>query len=313
MSLTPQLLFVDKLAGASTKLYGQGDTHRMAYWLWQDPQCANPEHVVLCVHGLTRQGRDFDELAQTLAKYYTVVCTDVVGRGKSDWLAEAGLYGVPTYASDHVALIAHLKAQHGATTLDWVGTSMGGLIGMAVASLPDGLLALPIRKLVLNDVGPVLSFEGLSRIAQYVGKSRHFESVQQAADAMWTVSQGFGPHTPEQWLQLSKPMVVAADGHYVLHYDPRISEAFKTLAQPGAEALVAQGEAALWAAYDAIRAPTLLLRGALSDLLSADTAQAMGQRGPSAQVLEFDGVGHAPTLIAPNQQQAVMQFLTAGA
>lgn len=305
MSLTPTLLFVDNLPGASL----QSDTHRMAYWLWQDPQCANPQHAVLCVHGLTRQGRDFDELAQSLAKHVTVVCTDVVGRGQSDWLADAALYGVPTYAADHMGLIAQLKAQHGVTTLDWVGTSMGGLIGMAVSSLPDGVLALPIRKLVLNDVGPALSFEGLARIGQYVGKSKPFDSVQAAADAMWAVSSGFGPHTPAQWLALSKPMVVQRDGQFVLHYDPSIAKAFEGLSQPGAQALVEQGEAALWAAYDAIRAPTLLLRGATSDLLSVQTAQAMCQRGPKATLKVFEGVGHAPTLIAPDQQKAVLNFL----
>ena len=305
MSLTPTLLYVENLPAASTR----ADTHRMAYWLWQDPQCANPRHAVLCVHGLTRQGRDFDALAQHLAKHVTVVCSDVVGRGQSDWLAQASLYGVPTYAVDHMGLIAQLKTQHGVATLDWVGTSVGGLIGMALSSLPDGVLALPIRKLVLNDVGPTLSFEGLARIGQYVGKSKPFESVQAAADAMWALSSGFGPHTPDQWLALSKPMVVQRDGQFVLHYDPSIAQAFEGLSAPGAQALVEQGEAALWAAYDAIRAPTLLLRGASSDLLSAQTAQAMCQRGPKATLHVLEGVGHAPTLIAADQQAVVRNFL----
>jgi pimeloyl-ACP methyl ester carboxylesterase len=305
MALTPELLFVDNLPGASTV----ANTHRMAYWLWQDPACANPQHVVVCVHGLTRQGRDFDVLAQALSKHCTVVCTDVVGRGHSDWLSEPMQYAVPTYASDHMALIAQLTKQHGAASLDWVGTSMGGLIGMAVAALPDGVLALPVRKLVLNDVGPALSFEGLARIGAYVGKSPPFASVQDAADAMRVLASGFGPHTPQQWLDLSRPMLRAQGEQFVLHYDPSIAKAFESLSAPGARDAVAQGEAALWAAYDAIRAPTLLLRGADSDLLTQHTAQDMTQRGPRAQLHVFQGVGHAPTLIAPDQQAAVVQFL----
>jgi len=305
MALKPELLFVENLPGASIT----ADTHRMAYWLWQAPQCVNPQHVVLCVHGLTRQGRDFDALASSLAMFCTVVCTDVVGRGRSDWLAEPTQYAVPTYGADHVALIAQLLSKHGATSLDWVGTSMGGLIGMAVASLASGALALPIRKLVLNDVGPSLNFEGLSRIGDYVGKSLQFETIEDAANAMWAASQGFGPHTTAQWLALSKPMLRHKEDGFVLHYDPAIGQAFQALGQPGARELVAQGEIVLWAAYDAISAPTLLLRGAQSDLLSQETALAMTERGPKATLVQFSGVGHAPTLIAADQQQAVRTFL----
>ena len=281
--------------------------HRMAYWQWGNPDAG---HVVLCVHGLTRQGRDFDVLAQELVRLggdaIRVVCVDVAGRGQSEWLKDAALYQVPQYAADMLALLAQLQPK----TLDWVGTSMGGLIGMAVCGQPGLPLPVPVRRLVLNDVGPSLQWQALQRIGTYVGKTGHFESVQQAADAMWAISSSFGPHTPEQWLALSKHMVrpvPGAPGHVQLHYDPSIGDAFRTLTPEGA----AQGEAALWGLYDQITAPTLLLRGAQSDLLSPQTAQAMTERGPRAQLVAFEGVGHAPTLIAPDQLSAVTSFLLA--
>lgn len=281
--------------------------HRMAYWQWGRPDAA---HVVLCVHGLTRQGRDFDVLAQELVRQagdnLRVVCVDVVGRGQSEWLKDSAQYQVPQYAADMLALLAQLQPK----TLDWVGTSMGGLIGMAICGQPGLPLPVPVRRLVLNDVGPALQWQALQRIGTYVGKTGRFESVQQAADAMWAISSSFGPHTPEQWLALSSHMVrpvADAPGHVQLHYDPAIGDAFRTLTAEGA----AQGEAALWGLYDQITAPTLLLRGAESDLLSVQTAQAMTERGPRARLVTFEGVGHAPTLIAPDQLAAVTSFLLA--
>ena len=281
--------------------------HRMAYWQWGRPDAA---HVVLCVHGLTRQGRDFDVLAQELVRKagdsLRVVCVDVAGRGQSEWLKDSAQYQVPQYAADMLALLAQLQPQ----TLDWVGTSMGGLIGMAICGQPGLPLPVPVRRLVLNDVGPALQWQALQRIGTYVGKTGHFKSVQQAADAMWAISSSFGPHTREQWLALSSHMVrpvAGAPGHVQLHYDPAIGDAFRTLTAEGA----AQGEAALWSLYDQITAPTLLLRGAQSDLLSVQTAQAMTERGPQARLVTFEGVGHAPTLIAPDQLAAVTSFLLA--
>lgn len=272
--------------------------HRMAYVEWGDP--ANPR-VLVCVHGLSRQGRDFDTLAQDLASHYRVVCPDVVGRGKSDWLAEPMGYQVPTYVADMVTLVARL----GVEQVDWVGTSMGGLIGMALASLPN----TPVRKLVLNDVGPAIRFEAIQRIAGYLGLPLFWPSPEAAAAALWTVSQGFGPHTPEQWLALTRPQLVPTtkDGvpGFQSHYDPAIAVPVRA-ATPE---LMAAGEALLWQAYDRITAPTLLLRGALSDLLTAETAQAMAQRGPRARLHELPGVGHAPTLVAPDQRAVIRDFL----
>lgn len=288
---------------------GQGISdsgHRMAYWQWGNPKAA---HVVLCAHGLSRQGRDFDVLASHLVKAaqgeIRVICPDVVGRGESDWLKDPMGYQIPTYAADMLALLAQLHAQAAIATLDWFGTSMGGLIGLVVCGQP---LPVPVHKLVLNDVGPAIEWLSIVRIGTYLGVPITFDSVQQGADAMWAISKGFGPHTPEQWLALSRPMlrpVPDAPGKLRLHYDPALAVPFKQ----ASEASTLQGEKTLWQLYDNISAQTLLLRGADSDLLSPATAQAMGQRGPQARLVEFAGVGHAPTVVAANQLAAVADFL----
>lgn len=301
----PQLHYVSCPGPAATRNAPDVVGHRMAYWQWGDP--ANP-HVVLCVHGLSRQGRDFDVLAQALSRGARVVCPDVVGRGQSDWLQDPQAYQIPTYAGDMLALLAQLHQQAPIQTLDWLGTSMGGLIGMAVLGTPGLPLPVPVRRLVLNDVGPVLEWTALQRIGTYLGNTGRFDTLQQAADAMWAISSSFGPHTPQQWLALSQNMVkplVPGEAALTLHYDPNLAAPFRSFSADSAAA----GEAALWALYDNITAQTLLLRGAQSDLLSATTAAAMTQRGPKARLVEFAGVGHAPTLVADAQRDAVVDFL----
>ena len=276
--------------------------HRMAYWQWGDANC---DHVIICAHGLSRQGRDFDILAQALCDAapgkLRVVCPDVVGRGKSDRLKDPMGYQIPQYAADMLALIAQLQPK----TLDWVGTSMGGLIGMVISGQPDLSLPVQVRKLVLNDVGPALEWLAIQRIGLYLGKTGQFETVQQAADAMWAVSSSFGPHTREQWLALSLAMVKPSGMGFALHYDPAIAIPFASATEESTK----QGEAMLWALYDNIKAQTLITRGAQSDLLSAATAQAMTLRGPKAQLVEFEGVGHAPTFVADDQVKAAVDFL----
>ncbi len=281
--------------------------HRMAYWQWGD---ADAGHVLACVHGLSRQGRDFDVLARALVARadhsVRVVCPDVAGRGKSDWLKDPMGYQIPGYAADMLALLGQLHKQAPVDTLDWVGTSMGGLIGMAVCGTPELPLPVPVRRLVLNDVGPEIQWQALQRIGTYLGQTGKFASLQQAADAMWAISTSFGPHTAEQWLALSQAMVKPLpEGGVTLHYDPAIAVPFRALTEETA----AQGQTALWRLYDNIKASTLITRGANSDLLSRQTALAMTQRGPRARLIEFEGVGHAPTLIADNQVEAVASFL----
>jgi pimeloyl-ACP methyl ester carboxylesterase len=279
----------------------------MAYWQWGDGAAA---HVVVCVHGLSRQGRDFDVLARSLVHraggQLRVVCPDVVGRGRSDWLKDPMGYQLPTYVADMLAMLVQLNRHAPVTTLDWVGTSMGGLIGMGLAGTPSLPLPTPVRRMVFNDVGPVVEWKAIERIKAYLGKTGRFESVQQAADAMWAISTSFGPHTPEQWLALSRAMVrELPEGGLTLHYDSAIAVPVQSVTPESA----AQGEAALWQLYDRIKARVLVTRGAESDLFSKDTALAMTQRGPRASLVEFPDVGHAPTFVADNQVEAVALFL----
>lgn len=283
--------------------------HRMAYWLWGDAQAPQ---VVVCVHGLSRQGRDFDVLARRLVQSaggrVRVVCPDVVGRGHSEWLRDPSLYQLPTYTVDMLTLLKSLDAAAPVAWFDWVGTSMGGLIGMAVCGTPDLPLPAPVRRLVLNDVGPVIQWAALQRIGTYLGQGGRYDTIQHAADAMAVISAGFGPHTPEQWLALSQPMVrPLPEGGFSLHYDPGIAVPMRALKQEDAE----KGQATLWALYDHIRADTLLVRGTESDLLSHETALEMTRRGPCARLLEIEGVGHAPTLVTAQQVEPLVSFLLA--
>jgi pimeloyl-ACP methyl ester carboxylesterase len=287
----------------------QGASRRLSYWQWGAPDAA---HAVVCVHGLTRQGLDFDVLAQALLAAadgpLRVICPDMAGRGASDRLSDPHLYQVPTYVADSLQLLAHLHREAPLTVLDWVGTSMGGLIGMVLCGTPDLPLPVPVRRLVINDIGPTMDWQALQRIGAYVGQAGRFETEEQAAQVLAQLSVGFGPHTPEQWMALSRPMLRALpEGGYTLHYDPAIGLPFRAVTEENAR----KGEAALWQAWDHITAQTLLLRGAQSDLLSTTTAQAMTQRGPRARLLEFPGVGHAPTLVSPQQHEPVIAFLLA--
>ncbi|MEY2893631.1 MAG: hypothetical protein RJA98_3539 [Pseudomonadota bacterium] len=268
--------------------------HRMAYWEWGNP--ANPK-VLLCLHGLARQGRDFDSLAQAMQDEYRVVCPDVVGRGQSDWLADPMGYQIPAYVADMVTLLARLNAE----TVHLVGTSMGGLIGFGLAALPGTSLS----RLVINDVGPTIQAEALMRIGAYLGMPVRWNTEAEAVAYLRLISASFGPHTDAQWLSLCRPLLRPDGDGFKLHYDPQIALPFRAITPE----LAALGEAGLWAAWDAMTQPTLLLRGADSDLLSRDTAAAMTARGPRARVVEFAGVGHAPTMVAADQIAVVREFL----
>jgi pimeloyl-ACP methyl ester carboxylesterase len=274
----PQLKFVQCLSASGL--------HRMAYWEWAyrgEDLGHEPAPVLVCVHGLSRQGRDFDVLARRMTDRYRVICPDVVGRGRSDWLLNPAGYQVPSYVSDMVTLLARLDTDQ----VDWVGTSMGGLIGMGLAALPSRS-GHPLRRLVLNDVGPVIAIEALQRIGSYLGLPLHFDTPEQGAAYLWTIAKSFGPGLK-------------------LHYDPQIAAAFAAVTPD----MAAAGSNLMWHVYDAIRCPTLLLRGADSDLLALATAQAMTERGPKAQLHQFAGVGHAPTLVQDDQIAVLREFLLA--
>ena len=271
--------------------------HNMAYKEWGDPK--NPA-VLLCVHGVTRVSDDFDALAAVMSDRYRVICPDVVGRGRSSWLANPLGYQLPQYVSDMVTLIARLDV----TQVDWFGTSMGGLIGMGVAALKGN----PIRKMMLNDIGPTINFAALMRIAQYMGKEVRFPTFEAGVDYIRTIAAPFGPHSDEQWNKLAGDVLrQQKDGQWSRHYDPAIAQAFSTFTEENA----AQSEAALWAIYDAIQCPVLLVRGSESDLLSRETADLMTQRGPRAALTELAGIGHAPTFMQPEQIVLARDFFIA--
>jgi len=271
----------------------------MSYKEWGDE--SNP-NVLLCVHGVTRVGDDFDSMARALANDYRVICPDIVGRGRSGWLKNPQLYRVPQYVSDIVTLLARVLPDGEKQTVDWFGTSMGGLIGLGLASLPDN----PIRKLILNDIGPVLAPMALQRIGDYIGQDLRFDTFAEASKFIRDVSLTFGQHTEEEWHKLASDVLRQdKDGKWVRHYDMGLALPFRSATPESAAA----DEALLWSAYDAIRCPTLLVRGAESDLLSAETAALMTQRGPQATLVEIPDVGHAPTFIHDDQIAIVKQFL----
>ncbi len=281
----------------------------MAWWSWGP---VSAPHVVVCVHGLTRQGRDFDHLARALVArsqgQVQVVCPDVAGRGHSEWLPQAGLYQIPQYAADMLALLGELQQRMPLQKLDWLGTSMGGLIGVVVAGQPGLPLPVPIRRLVLNDVGPAIAWPSVERMQQYVGRYGRCADLQEAAQLLRQLSQGFDAVPEDIWLELCSHMVrQLPEGGLTLHYDPAIGEPIRALTQEAAQA----AEATVWGLYDQIRAQTLLIRGLESDLLTEATAQAMTQRGPRARLVQWAGVGHAPTLTAPEHIDAVADFLLA--
>ena len=271
--------------------------HNMAYKEWGDPK--NPA-VLLCVHGVTRVSDDFDALAAVMSDRYRVICPDVVGRGRSSWLANPLGYQLPQYVSDMVTLIARLDVAQ----VDWFGTSMGGLIGMGVAALKDH----PIRKMLLNDIGPTINYAALMRIAEYMGKEVRFPTFEAGVDYIRTIAAPFGPHSDEQWHKLAGDVLrEQKDGQWIRHYDPALALAFSSFTQESA----AQSETALWAIYDAIQCPVLLVRGSESDLLSRETADLMTQRGPRAALTELAGIGHAPTFMQPEQIALARDFFIA--
>lgn len=277
----------------SVQCAGPHGLHRMHYVEWGDAD--NPK-VLICVHGLTRNCRDFDFLAQALAGEYRVVCPDVPGRGHSEWLQVSDDYGFPLYVADMVTLIARLNS----SVIDWVGTSMGGVIGMLLAAQTGN----PIRRLVLNDVGPVVTGVSLQRIGQYVGNAPPFPDLHVAEQYIRTVSASFGPLTDAQWRHLTlHSLRCRDDGHYVMAYDPELAAPFRKITN--------FVDTDLWGFYDLIKCPVLLIRGAESDLLTADKAQEMTRRGPKATLVEIPGVGHAPMLMDEAQIRVVRDFLTA--
>ncbi len=265
--------------------------HRVVYYDWGDPR---NDRVVVCVHGVGRNGRDFDALARALSSTHRVIAVDMPGRGKSDWLADPNDYVFPTYLTTLTALVA----RSGAERVGWVGTSMGGLLGIAIAAQAGS----PISRLVVNDVGPTVEPAALERIRGYFGLDPTFATYDEIAQYIRTISAPFGPLTDAAWDHVTRTNVrQRPDGRWGLAYDPGIAVPFRTAAAAPPD---------LWGLWDAIRCPTLVLRGTLSDLLSAATAAQMTARGPSPKVIEFAGIGHAPMLLSTDQIDPVVRFLS---
>lgn len=263
--------------------------HRVRYFEWGDPK--SPRTVV-CVHGLTRNAHDFDRLAEKLSSIYRVIAVDIVGRGGSEWLRDPADYTYLQYQIDMVALIARLDVDK----VDWIGTSMGGLIGLFLAAQE----ATPIRSLFMNDVGPCIPKSALQRIADYVGLDNRFSSLEAVERHMRKVHAPFGPLSDEDWREMAKHgHRRLPDGSYALAYDPRIIDNVKK----------GVADVDLWAFWDKIKCPAFVLRGAESDLLSAETAQQMGERGPKAKSVTLPGIGHAPALMAAEQIALIENWL----
>jgi pimeloyl-ACP methyl ester carboxylesterase len=269
--------------------------HDIAYKEWGDVD--NPR-VLVCVHGVTRVSDDFDALADALADTYRVVCPDMAGRGQSGWLRVPQHYQLPQYVADMVTLLARLNIE----SVDWLGTSMGGLIGMCLAALENN----PINKLILNDIGPTLNAAALTRIGDYIGQDVQFSSFDEGLAYIRAISVPFGAHTDEQWHKIASDVLRQNnEGKWIRHYDLQLAAPFKESTLESTQQL----EALLWNAYDAIKCKTLLIRGEQSDLLTREVAHSMTKRGPHPALVEIAGVGHAPTFMHADQIEVVSNFL----
>jgi pimeloyl-ACP methyl ester carboxylesterase len=292
---------------------GNGAFHRIAYTDWGD--LANP-HVVVCVHGLARSSRDFDFLAARLADDCRVVCMDVVGRGESDWLDNKSHYTFSTYQDDAAAMLARATAPTRAkwfrknlptVKVDWLGTSMGGLIGMFLAAKRGS----PIRRLVLNDVGALIPWSALFRMKGYITRGRSFKNLDEVDAYIRNVCAPFGPLTDEQWRHLARHSVKRnGDGGYVLRYDPGIGQGLHGHIDaefPIGPDLLRGID--LWNVWSKIECPTLILRGENSEVLLPRTVAEMKERKPDLEIVEFPGAGHAPALMSADQIRVVKEFL----
>jgi len=279
---------------------GDSGFHRIAYTEWGQP--ANP-HTVVCVHGLARNCRDFDYLAAALTPDCRVLCMDVVGRGDSDWLENKSEYSFSTYQADAAAMLARADSEK----LDWIGTSMGGLIGMFLAAKKNS----PIRRLILNDVGALIPWGALFRMKGYITRGRRFASVAAVEAYLREVCAPFGPLTDDQWQHLARHGATAGeDGQFQLRYDPAIAEGLHGHVDrefPMGPNMLRGID--LWNIWSKVACPVMVLRGAQSEVLTARTLEEMRERKPDVEVVEFEGVGHAPALMTADQIAVIKQFL----
>lgn len=269
-----------------------GGTHDVHALIWpaQAPSSLPP---LVCVHGLTRLGLDFEAVAARLSRARTVIALDMPGRGKSAWLADVRLYAYPQYVADCL----HVLRTLGFSRVDWLGTSMGGLIGLFMAAGEGS----PIRKLVLNDVGPFLPLSALKRIGDYVARTPRFATLAEAERHCRAIYADFGITGDAAWKRFTETTMRAAEGGgYVFHYDPGIAQVFTSVRE----------DINLWPVYEKLQLPVLVLRGVRSDVLLEDTARMMQACGPKAGLITFAGCGHAPALQNDEQLAALEGFFS---
>jgi len=266
-------------------------THRLAYTEWGDT--SNP-NCVFCVHGLSRNSRDFDYLASALSTDYRVVCIDIVGRGKSQWLSDKSHYNYQTYVQDSLALLDHL----GMDQVHWIGTSMGGIIAMLVAQQQ----AERINKLILNDIGFLIPAKSLKRIIEYVGNVAPFDDREHAIEALRVKLSTFGIKDPAHWQHIFDHGIVAdKDGKSIFNYDPAIIQPV----DPDVEI----EDINLEPAWETVTCPTLIIRGGMSDVLLAETAKTMESSRKNVTLMEFPNIGHAPMLMDEQQIAVIKDWL----
>ncbi len=270
-----------------------GAFRRLAYTEWGD---ADNPRVAVCVHGMTRNGRDFDALAEALSASHRVLSIDLPGRGESDWLREAGGYVPATYVSDIRGLLASL----GVAEVDWIGTSLGGSLGMLVAGDEDAVARGLVRRLVLNDIGPLLPASGMQPIADRVGRAPDFADLAAAEIYQKQVCAEWGALSDETWMHLTRHSLRPRDGGgFAYHHDPAIGDSLRANGP--------MRDIELWPWWRRIECPVLALRGAQSNILLAKTAAEMRQDG--AKIIEYPGIGHAPSLTVAEQIAAVTDWL----
>ncbi len=268
---------------------GGGTTfHRIACRVWGKPEAGR---AVVCVHGLTRNAGDFDVLAQALSADHYVICPDMPGRGQSEWLSRSQDYNYGTYVSDMIALLAKLDVAQ----VDWIGTSMGGVVGMQLAAFAGS----PIRRLVLNDVGPFTSAAVLGGIRQSAGEQPVFEDMAAATRYFRARYASVGPLSDAQWHKLTADSVRATPGGLTPNFDPAIATALPEI----------KGDVEMWPLWSRIACPVLVLRGGASQVLTAETQERMQASHPGTRAILVPEAGHAPALVAEDQVRAIRDWL----
>ena len=267
---------------------------RLNYLEWGDADEFKHQETLFCVHGLTRNARDFDYFAGKMCGNYRIVCPDVVGRGDSDHIVTAEGYNYLQYNSDMNALIARL----GVTEINWIGTSMGGIIGMVLAAQPQS----PIRRLVVNDIGPEVHRDALMSIADYIGRSEEFRSVDEVEQYLRKIYPEFAPMTDEDWSHMAKySSRRTKSGSFRMKVDNRVGEAFRDS--------ISYFNVDMWETWEQITCPVLVLRGAESSFLSKEVAEKMLTCGPETTLVEFENTGHTPTLRNDEQVDVIKNWL----